>query len=148
MRNMTRDGELLLDAQMQFARFRLKAVEAALSDLRDMQTQLEDVHDWPALAAMPATLMRLHSGRSASVLKSWLDLFNDVQAARLHHLAAWREQLQQQRMTAAPAQFFTTSAEPMQAFFNSLGVLARPDSEARSTGPTRATSEVGNASAG
>ncbi|MHC6054022.1 hypothetical protein ACYT84_20090 [Ralstonia solanacearum] len=62
MRNMSRVGEMWIDAQIQLLRFQLQAAEEALAEIRDVQDQLKTVHDWPALAALPGALSKVQTG--------------------------------------------------------------------------------------
>lgn len=136
MRDAGRAAEFLLDAQIEFARFRLKVAEAALEDVRGIEQELSSTHDWASLAAAQSAFVKMQSTHGATALKTWVDFMNGLQAAYLRQMTEWNEQMQRPQGQASSSQLFAASADSLRAFFDSFNLVAPANSEAkRKTAP-------------
>jgi hypothetical protein len=136
MRDAGRAAEFLLDAQIEFARFRLKVAEAALEDVRGIEHELSSTHDWASLAAAQSAFVKMQSTHGATALKTWVDFMNGLQAAYLRQMTEWNEQMRRPQGQASSSQLFAASADSLRAFFDSFNLVAPANSEAkRKTAP-------------
>ncbi|MGM3276336.1 hypothetical protein [Ralstonia sp. 24A2] len=131
LRSAGQAAEFLLEAQIEFARMRLKIAEAALEDMREMEHELGSAGDLASLAVLQSTFAKMQSTHSATALRSWIDFINSLQAAYLRQLTSWNGQMQSPEAQTASAQLFTASADSLRSFFNSFSVAAERNAAAQ-----------------
>jgi len=125
MRDASRAAEFFVDNQLQLARLRVKMAEAALENLCQLEGQLDAVKDWSALASAQSAYMKLQANQSASAVRHWADLLNDVQRSYLRQATEWNDQFQHRPGTAAsPAQLLVASLDSWQTLVNTFNVIA------------------------
>ncbi|MGC5887480.1 hypothetical protein [Ralstonia pseudosolanacearum] len=131
MRDVGRTAEFFLDAQIEYSRLRLKIAEAALEDVREMERELGNVHDWTSLAATQSMFAKMQSSHSATALQTWIDFMNNLQAAYLRQVTEWNDQMQRPQEQNSSAQLIAASADSLRAFFDSFNLVGASDSEAK-----------------
>lgn len=147
MRDMGRNAEFLVEAQIESLRLRLKIAEATLEDLHEMEHTLGSAPDWSSLATTQNLFMKMQSSHGAAAVKSWVDFVNNLQAAYLRQLTDWNDQMQSPAGQGSSAQLFAASADSLRAFFNSFNVANVPNSEAVRRVAPRTTAEANKAHA-
>ncbi|WP_296225663.1 hypothetical protein [Ralstonia sp. UBA689] len=131
MRDASRAAEFFIEAQIEFARLRLKMAEAALEDVHEMQHELAKARDWTSLAAVQSLFTKMQSSHGPTAMKTWVDFMNNLQAAYLRQVTEWNDQMKHSSGQTSSAQLFAASADSLRAFFDSFNVAALPDSEAK-----------------
>lgn len=137
--NVTRTFALVLDAQIELLRLRLKVAEASLEDVRAMEHALSGPQDWSLFPFGPHVLAKMHSTHAATALAAWGDFTNNLQAACLHQLTEWNEHTLGPQAQLGSPQLFLASADSLRSFFDSFNAEEAADSEANSKTSRRYT---------
>ncbi|MCO5398857.1 hypothetical protein [Ralstonia soli] len=132
MRDASRAAQFFVDTQLQAARLRVKMAEAALENLRQLESQLDAAKDWSTLASAQSAYMKLQSNQSANALRQWTDFVNGAQRSYLSQVTAWNDQFKHSPGTAAsPAPLLTGSLSAWQTLLGTFNVIAASATEAR-----------------